>query len=134
MCRLYYFIQTHVKNKTGVCIASTLNVTENLPATELENRETHEDLSTQDFVIIENDPNYSAVTSLKGAKCVNKFPQVHNEVERKKKSFGSDYWALDGSHPDSVMKKTFINAASNYEEIDLTPCDVSGAEGNLNGF
>ena len=23
------------------------------------------------------------------------------------------------------MKKTFINAASNYEEIDLTPCDVS---------
>ena len=23
------------------------------------------------------------------------------------------------------MKKTFVNAASNYEEIDLTPCDVS---------
>ena len=118
--RLYYLIQIRVKNKTGVCIASTPNVTENLPATELENRETREDLSTQDFVITENDPNHSAETSLKGAKCINKSPPVHNEVEQRKKSYASD-----GSHSATVMKKTFINAASNYEEIDLTPCDVS---------
>ena len=32
---------------------------------------------------------------------------------------------LMGSHSATVMKKTFTNVASNYEEIDLTPCDVS---------
>ena len=122
LCRLY-LIQTHIKNKTGIGIASTLNVTENLPATELENRETHEDLSNQDFEITDNDPNYSAVTSFKHAQCIDKFPPVHNEVERKKKSYASDYW--DGSHSATVMKKTFTNAASSYEEIDLTPRDVS---------
>ena len=75
LCGLY-FIQTHVKKETGVCIASTHNVTENLPATELENRETREDLSTQDFIITENDPNYSGVTSLKDAQYINKFSPV----------------------------------------------------------
>ena len=118
LCRLY-LIKTHVKNKTAVGIASTLNVTENLPATELENRETREDLSNQDFEITDNDPYYSAVTSFKHAQCIDKFPQV----ERKKKSYASDYW--DGSHSATVMKKTFTNAANSYEEIDLTLCDVS---------
>ena len=111
LCRI---IKTHVKKETGVSIASTLHITENLPAMELENRETHEDL---------NDPNNSTVTSLKDAQCINKFPLVHNEVERKKKSYASDYW--DGSHSATVMKKTFANASRNRKEIDLTPCDVS---------
>ena len=114
LCRLY-LIQTHVKDDTGVCITSTLNVTENLPATELENRETREDLSNQDFEITDNDPNYSAVISFKDAHCINQFPPVHYEVERNR----------DDSHSATVIKKTFANAASNYEEIDLTPCDVS---------
>ena len=90
---------------------------------ELENRETHEDLSTIEFGITENDPNNSTVTSLKDAQCINKFPLVHNEVERKKKSYASDYW--DGSHSATAMKKTFANASRNHKEIDLTPCDVS---------
>ena len=121
-CRLY-LIQTHIKNDTGVCITSTPNVTENLPATELENGETREDLSNQEVEITDNDPNYSALTSLEDAQCFNKLPPGHNEVKRKKKSYASDYW--DGSHSATVMKKIFTNAASNYEEIDLTPCDVS---------
>ena len=91
----------------------------------MENEEIREDLSNQYFEITDNDPNYSAVTSLKDAQCIDKFPPVHNEVERKKKSYASDYWAWDGSHSATVMKKTFTTAASNYEEIDLTPCDVS---------
>ena len=119
-CRLY-LIQTHVKNKTGVCIASTPNVTENLPATELENRGTHEDSSNQEFGITENHPSHSTVISLKGTRCIDKFPSVHNE--RKKKSYASDN--RDGSHSATVIKKTFTTAASNYEEIDLTPCNVS---------
>ena len=114
MCGLCF--QTRIKNETGVCIASTHNVTENLHVIELENTETREDLFIQD----ENDPNYTAVTSFKDAQCINKFSLVHNEVEQKKKSYASD-----GSHSDTVIKKTFTNAASNYEEIDLTPCDVS---------
>ena len=116
-----YLIQTHVKNKTGVYIASTLNITENLPATELENGETYKDLSNREFEITENDLNYSTITSLKGTRCGDKFSPVHNE--RKKKSYASDN--RDCSHSATVMKKTFTNAASNYEEIDLTPCDVS---------
>ena len=114
-----YLIQTRIKNKTGVCIASTLNVTENLPATELENGETYKDLSNREFEITENDLNYSTVTSLKGTQCSDKFSPVHNE--RKKKSYASDNRDCSAT----VMKKTFTNAASNYEEIDLTPCDVS---------
>ena len=114
-----YLIQTRIKNKTGVCIASTPNVTENLPATELENGETYKDLSNQEFEITENDLNYSTVTSLKGTRCNDKFSPVHNE--RKKKSYASDNRDCSAT----VMKKTFTNAASNYEEIDLTPCDVS---------
>ena len=116
-----YLIQTRIKNKTGVYIASTLNVTENLPATELENGETYKDLSNREFEITENDLNYSTITSLKGTRCGDKFSPVHNE--RKKKSYASDN--RDCSHSATVMKKIFINAASNYEEIDLTPCDVS---------
>ena len=86
----------------------------------MENGETREDLSNQEVEITDNDPNYSAVTSLKDAQC---FTPGHNEVKRKKKSYASDYW--DGSHSATVMKKIFTNGASNYEQIDLTPCDVS---------
>ena len=98
MFRLY-LIQTHVKNKTGVGIASTTNVTENIPATELENGETCKDLSNREFKITENDLNYSTVTSLKVTRCSDKFPPVHNE--------------------------RFAKASRNYKEIDLTLCDVS---------
>ena len=87
----------------------------------MENRETRADLSPQEFEITEDDPNYSTIASLKGTQCVDKFPVYAPVVERRKKSHTSEDW--DGSHYDTVENTNV--AARNYEEIDLTPYDVS---------